>query len=451
MKYKLFFFLCFVCFLLFVYISFLNPHTTKLYLGSGRSYETSIANWVTVAFILGVIVSLMVSFFSDVRRGLQGWRQGKKEKRRGELKELFEKARAFGLKGEPEKALEQFNRLIRTSPDVEEAYSLMADIHIARKEFDKAADVLKMAEANLGRRESILLKHVRVNLALKENEKAEQNLKDILNINEWNLKAMGLLRDCYVRQKRWAEALEIQKKLCKQIRTEDEGRTLTGIRYEQIKELFEKGGDKTFQGVLKELRELTNEDNRFIPGYILSAEVYKLMGRLNDAGRVFGRGYSKTGHIVFLLKMEDLYIDRGEPGVILKIYRRILDLSPRDHLIMFLYARLCLRLEMIDEAMDMLNALFADGEEFRGLHRAMAEAYIHRGEMEKAAGEFRRAFPMDNVYIPFTCEKCQALQEDWNDSCINCHSWNSIGVKKEGLFQAESSDLKMLYEQDWEA
>ena len=33
---------------------------------------------------------------------------------------------------------------------------------------------------------------------------------------------------------------------------------------------------------------------------MLSAEVYKKMGRLNDAGRVYGRGFAKTGHVVFL-------------------------------------------------------------------------------------------------------------------------------------------------------
>ena len=50
--------------------------------------------------------------------------------------------------------------------------------------------------------------------------------------------------------------------------------------------------------------------------------------------------------------MEDLYVDRGEPGVILKIYRRLLECGAKNQLLMFLYARLCLKLEMIDEAIE---------------------------------------------------------------------------------------------------
>ena len=102
MKYKLIFLVCFIFFLLFVYISFLNPHTTKLYLGGDRSYETSIANWVAGAFILGVIVALIISFVSDVHRSLKGWRESKKEKRNGDAPESFQKAKTEELKGKPE-------------------------------------------------------------------------------------------------------------------------------------------------------------------------------------------------------------------------------------------------------------------------------------------------------------------------------------------------------------
>jgi lipopolysaccharide biosynthesis regulator YciM len=155
--------------------------------------------------------------------------------------------------------------------------------------------------------------------------------------------------------------------------------------------------------------------------------------------------------VEFLLKMEDLYIDRGDPGVILKIYRRVLDVSPEDHLISFLYARLCLRLEMIDEAIDTLNTLMAEGEDFKGLHRAMAEACIHRGELEEAVEEFRSAFPMEQqVYIPFVCTKCQAIKEEWSDFCESCYSWNTINVKKEEFLHADMNELRMLYDEaEW--
>jgi len=215
--------------------------------------------------------------------------------------------------------------------------------------------------------------------------------------------------------------------------------------------LFDTNFNLNSDAIIKELKEIIGEDKRFIPAYVLLAEAYKRTGKLNEAGRVYGRGYSKTGHIIFLLKMEDLYIDRRSPEIILKIYRRILDISTRNSLVEFLYARLCLRLEMIDEAIETLNTLLAEGSGFKGLHKAMAEAYMHRGQMDKAVEEFRRAFPAEHVYIPFICSHCQAKKVEWSDFCDTCLSWNTINVRKEDFLFTESNELKVFYEgEDWE-
>ncbi len=430
-------------------LSYLNPEDVKLYVGYGRYYTTSVANFATISFILGLLIAVVVGLFSDAGRAISSWRAGKQARRREEFKEALERARSYELKGEREKAIEHVNKLIRSAPDLEDAYLLAADLHLGTKDYDKAREVLRLAEANLGKQESILFKMVRVDLATKDVTRVQKNLKDILSVNESNLRAMGILRDLHVCNKEWDQALELEKRLRKHIKTEDETRRYLGIRYEMLKESLDRQGGKGLEATRKELHDILGEDKRFIPAYILLAEVYKRMGKLNDSGRVYGRGYSKTGHIIFLLKMEDLYIARGEPGVILKIYRKILDMAPGNRFIMFLYAKLCLRLEMIDEAMDMLNMLLASESAFPGLHRALAEAYIHRGELESAVEEFRKAFPIERVYVPFFCSKCQSAKEDWQDFCESCFSWNTITVKQEGLFQEEGPDLRVLYDQDW--
>jgi Tfp pilus assembly protein PilF len=449
MKYKVITLALAVLVVVFVYLSYLNPEDAKLYVGDGRYYTTSVANFVTIAFVLGLLIALIVGLFSDAGRAISSWRAGKQARRREEFKEALERARSYELKGEREKAIDYANKLIRSAPDLEDAYILAADLHLGAKEYDKAREILRLAEANLGKRESILFKMVRVDLATKDVTRVQKNLKDILSVNESNLRAMGIMRDLHVCNKEWEQALELEKRLRKHIKTEDEARRYLGIRYEKLKESLEKQEGRGLEAAGKELRDILGEDKRFIPAYILLAEVYKKTGKLNDAGRVYGRGYSKTGQIIFLLKMEDLYIARGEPGVILKIYRKILDMAPGNRFIMFLYAKLCLRLEMIDEAMDMLNTLLASEGEFPGLHRAMAEAYIHRGELESAVEEFRKAFPIERVYVPFFCSKCQSVKEDWQDFCESCFSWNTITVKQDGLFQEEGPDLRVLYEQDW--
>ena len=230
----------------------------------------------------------------------------------------------------------------------------------------------------------------------------ERDLADVVKIKESSLEALAALRDLYIGRKAWAQALEIEERVRKQVKTREEDQRFLGLQYESAKERFRRDDPESLRaGTQGPAARSSATISVSSPPILLSAEVYKKTGKLNDAGRVYGRGFAKTGHVVFLRQMEDLYIDRGEPGVILKIYRRLLEVAPRNQLLMFFYARLCLKLEMIDEAIDLLKTLLAEEKEFRGLHRAMAEAYIHRGKFEDAVKEFSQAFPMSQAYLPF--------------------------------------------------
>ncbi len=314
MKYKisLLFFLLF--FIAYVMLSFLNSDKVRLEVGFGRSFETTITNYIVVSFVLGVIFSIVASFFGDARRGIARWRDEKKERERNEANEFLEKAKLYEMKGDAEKAVEYFNRVIKSSPDMEEAYLAYADMHAARGEPAKAAGILDLGEAHIGKTERIMLKKVQMHRAQQDMNAMERDLKDFLSVKEGSLEAMRALRDLYISRKSWTEALEIEEKIRKQIKTPEEDLRLAGLRYENAKEQFLKEEPRLYEQVLKDMRELTGDFKRFIPAYILSAEVYKKMGKLNDAGRVYGRGFAKTGHVIFLSQMEDLYLDKREPG-----------------------------------------------------------------------------------------------------------------------------------------
>ena len=451
MRYKIFFFVLALFLVFYFYIAHLNPENVKFYYGGARPIELSLAEFIIASFCLGVIISIIVSFFYDLKTAVTSWMAKRAQRRSEEYLELLEKAKHYDLKGDREKAIEHLDRLARRNPGREETYIALSDIYVSMEDYDKARETLDLAEASLGKVESILFKKVRLNMKARDYARNEALLKDILRINESSLDALRLLRELYIWKKDWDGAYDVEKKIRRYVKTEEEAKRLIGIRYQKAVGLFNNQFQLNAETIVEELKEIISEDKRFIPAYILLGETYKKTGKPNEAGRIYGRGYTKTGHIEFLLRMEDLYIDRGDPEVILKIYRRVLDVSPDDHLISFLYARLCLRLEMIDEAIDTLNALMAEGEDFKGLHRAMAEAYVHRGELENAVQEFKNAFPMDeSVYIPFVCTKCNSLKEKWSDYCESCYSWNTINVKKEDFLHGDMTELRTLYEEaEW--
>ena len=196
------------------------------------------ASFVVLSFVLGIIISIIVSFFFDVKTGIGGWIAGKQKRKAEEFRESLEKAKAYDLRGDREKAIENLQKIIRNAPQLEETYICLADIYTSMEEYDKAIETLNLGEMNIGKKESILLKKVRVNLTAKDYFKNESILKDVLKINESSIDALRLLRDFYVGKKDWDNAYEIEKRIKKFIKTEEENRRFIGIRYEKTLTLF---------------------------------------------------------------------------------------------------------------------------------------------------------------------------------------------------------------------
>jgi len=203
MKFKIFFFLFFLFLLFYLYIDHLNPENVKLYIGYGKFYETSVATYVVASFILGVIFSIVISFFYDIKRLMAGWREDRKGKRKDEFKDLFDRAKSYELRGDREKAIEAMNKITRKMPDVEDTYIYLSDLYVTAKNYDKAIETLELAELNLGKKESILLKKVKVRLSANITGTIENELKDVLKLNESNIEALAMLRDYYISNRNW--------------------------------------------------------------------------------------------------------------------------------------------------------------------------------------------------------------------------------------------------------
>jgi tetratricopeptide (TPR) repeat protein len=182
---------------------------------------------------------------------------------------------------------------------------------------------------------------------------------------------------------------------------------------------------------LKEVREIVRERKTFLPGFVLLGDIYLRMGRWASAGKVWGKSYTRFKSPIFILRLEELYLSREDPSTILGIYQKTLSEDPEEWVIAFFYAKLCLRLELLDEALEAIDEISLKRKDFPALHRLLAEIYLHKQDFDRAAHEFEKTFELSGTsYLPFYCTVCERESKEWVAYCPQCHRWSTYTVKE---------------------
>jgi lipopolysaccharide biosynthesis regulator YciM len=127
--------------------------------------------------------------------------------------------------------------------------------------------------------------------------------------------------------------------------------------------------------------------------------------------------------------LEELYLSREDPSTLLRIYQRALQHDPDQWMIAFFYAKLCLRLEMLDEALEVIDEISLKRKDFPALHRVLAEIYLHKQDFGRAAQEFEKTFELSgSSYLSFFCTVCQRESKEWVAYCPQCHRWSTYKI-----------------------
>jgi tetratricopeptide (TPR) repeat protein len=112
--------------------------------------------------------------------------------------------------------------------------------------------------------------------------------------------------------------------------------------------------------------------------------------------------------------------------------------------IAFFYAKLCLRLEMLDEALEEIHEISVGHKDSPALHRLLAEIYLHKKDFSKAAQEFEKTFELSGTsYLPFVCASCKRESKEWIAYCPHCHQWSTYMIEKNESTLALSSSPSM--------
>jgi lipopolysaccharide biosynthesis regulator YciM len=401
----------------------------------GRVYPTDLSILLITSLLLGAILAFIITLTRDTKRAIEGYRQSRKRKKEQSIKEELNRGMEYFLKGDLAKAKAHFSEVLKNDPFQKDLYLKLSEISVKDKNDEEALHWLERARWIDNKNVEIPLRQAEIYLRMKRSDEAIRTLKRAVALDDANLRALKSLREVYRNNRQWEEAIRIQKSIAKLVKgkpTEgEENFFYLGLKYERAVDLLSRDDEEDIEDALKIVKEIVREEKTFQPGFVLLGDIYLRMGKWASAGKVWGKSFRRFKSIHFILRLEELYLNREDPSTLLRIYQRTLENDPENWLIGFFYAKLCLRLEMLDEALEEINAISLRQRDFPALHRLLAEIYLHKKDFSRAAQEFEKTFELSgSSYLPFVCNACERESKEWVAYCPQCHRWSTYAIKE---------------------
>jgi len=405
----------------------LNPDQVTVALTSNLSLTQPIPIVIFAAILIGLVIGFGFHIFSLMSYGVTHWRGSRDDRKGKEVISAYREGVARLLSGDLKKAHTLLKRAMDRDPKRVETYLALASVLIQEGTPDEGVELLHKAKELDPRSLEVLFKLATSYDEMGKDGESAKVYEEILAIEGSNRKALRSLRDLKTRQGYWGEALELQQRVIKAIgnspRLGDEKRTERFLRYEVLKQKLADGQvDEAASG----LQELLRQDDKFFPALVSLGDACQAQGKVDEAVNVWKDGYSKLHKGVFLARLEDLYMGQEDPSSLLSFYRSQLLESSDDLLLRLFFGKLCLRLEMVDEALEQLQTVEGSGLEIPQLRLLLAEGYRRRNNVDEAVRQYKKASGIDSkLRFPFVCEACGEVESEWESRCSKCSQWGT--------------------------
>jgi len=421
----------------FIYFDKLNPVELTLYYLPGKSLTFSASIVLIACLALGLMIGYGAHLYASINHWLKHWREDRHDKKTREIGSIYRDGVNRLLSGDLKKAHALLQKALDRDPKRIDTYIAMANVTLQEGDPQAALNLLLKARELDPKSLEALFKLANTYEETGAIDDARANYQTILDIEANNRKALRSLRDLAMKGGEWGEALDLQKRVLKVAagskRIEDEQQKMQHIRYEVARLKMEEGqADKA----VSELQEIVRSNPTFTPARVTLGDAYRLLKRADDAVRTWQDGYRDLGRSVFLSRLEDHYMDAEDPATLLAFYRARLAESQDDMVLRLFFGKFCLRLEMVDEAVDQLFTVESSGVESSQLHFLLAEAYRRRERKDDAIGEYKRALGADkHLRLGYVCDSCAASSQEWQSRCPACQTWGTLSLLNRQLFR----------------
>ena len=379
----------------YIFFSTLNPQEVTILYFWDHSMTTTVAILVVGCILLGLVLGLVVHFYSLLTHQYSQIKLNRRQKRDQETNKLYREGINRLLSGEKDEALKLFNKGLSRDPSRIDIALALADVHSKKGDVRQAVEVLQKAKDKQPKCLEILFGLAAAHEELDQFDNARGIYEEILKIESGNRIALEKFRDLYMKQSLWGDALELQKRILKVVQggaqNEEEKLKQTCLRYEQAMQKLEEKGFKNGHAERKEFRELIKQAPDFIPARVALGDSYRAEDRTKDAAQAWQDGYQATGKSIFLARLEDLYMEKEDPATLLSFFRKALIEETAIFFFTFSSANSACAWRWSDEALEQLSFVENAGLELPQLHLLLAEAYRRRDRIDESNKEFQKA------------------------------------------------------------
>lgn len=410
-----------------LYFDRLNPEAVTINLSSNYSYTISMVGFFLLSFALGSVIVILFTLLRDAKNIFLDWRNRQRQKVEARVQETFSKGLYAYLSGKYDQAISFFRDIMKVEPNHFYTLLRIGDAYQQERNYSEAIKFHKRAK-------KVDEKSLEAQFALANDyvlsasyDEAVSVIQEVIKKDSSNIEALVRLRDIYIKTGKWDGAHELQGRVVKHRKESIEDlRLLMGLRYEFARVLFNRGDRGKSKKLLK---GIIRADKDFIPAYVTLGDIFVEEGDGGEAADLWEKGYYMNYSEILLHKLEDFYLQLGEPEKIIWIYKKAISLNPQNPALKFYLGKLYYRLEMLDEAFDILAELEGTESSMPELYKLLGTIYERKEELGKAVAEFKKALGLrKRVVVPYFCPFCDCHTYEWSGRCPRCGAWNSFTV-----------------------
>ncbi len=404
-----------------------NKDAVTIKIPFGDIYEIPMIAFIVLSVTVGALSVLVIFFIRDTKRVIDNLQYQKKQKKEAKIQKFYSSALNAILGDKEEEAKDALKDILEEDPEHIDAILRLGDISFNNKDYKAALDYYRKAKDIDPKNLQALLSMETVMEKTERHDDALKCLEEILDIDPENLTALYRKRAILEKKDMWDDLLSLQKTIIKLERSENDKKKeeyrLLGYKYEYARSSLESG---ELEKAEKAFRTMIKMNDGFISAYLGLAEVILSKGETEEAINFLEKTYEQLKSIIILARLEDLLINVGEPGRLIRFYRNAIAKNPEDNKLKFLLGKLYYRLEMVEDAMDLLNSIDTNAFSVPELFSLRGELYIKRNQISKAIDDLKKACGIWHHFrIQYCCSNCKFKSEDWSGRCPQCMEWNT--------------------------